>query len=156
MLNPAPWDHRTGNTEHRLPRSSHSSSTRLVSAVAAPALCLGEGTSCSLSARHRTGENTAWLEAWDKLGRLWSQDTALKKSPYRASLVENMHWYHVVTPTPQGLESVQTVLESSATGLNTADIQSPPLVTLLVGFSPTPGTWLQGLKYTVFTTALST
>lgn len=76
-----------GKWRYHLPRNSRNSSTPWVSAAAAPALCLGAGTSHSLSAGHRTGEKMTRLEGWEELGRFCSQHLTLHRSPFMISII---------------------------------------------------------------------
>ena len=79
------WGPTVGETEAHLPRNSHNSSTRSASAAAAPASCLGEGTSRSLSAGHRTRKKMLCLQGREQLGRLCPWSMASPRSPVGCS-----------------------------------------------------------------------
>lgn len=125
-----------GKLRHHLPRNSRSSSTLLVSAAAALAWCLGEGTSHSLSAGHRAGEKVTWLEGWEELGRPHCRNSATKAS-FRVSSTEHTpgsadvpaasvstRRQPVLTPTRRGRVGTKALQGRPTVSMKTAHIQS--------------------------------
>lgn len=108
-----------GKLRHHLPRNSRNSSTLLVSAAAALASCLGEGTSHSLSVGHRTGEKMTWLGNGSR-GRLHPWNSGTKASfkgqldrthtgILRCSSGQRFNSGNQFSHPPEGPPSVQTL-----------------------------------------------